>query len=434
MAAPLKTLLFASLTASAAAGKCMCTWTDKDGKTHTKNVMTLICKGNQGTCAGEVKDDAGGAGDSGLRGNKGGRPLSAAAQEAFDLALKAKEEKPIVEPAVPDSAQFENKLAAIKTACAGEAKDFVPGAMCAHDQCVVEAVTNLLRDNVDIMDCKFGDSVTEMCKAAPNAKHGPWKGCPNRWAAYSNEGQCAAKGLDAYDGILTAYGGFVGQTPDDVKLKFPGDDTAYHAKRTEIVDKAAKYQFNDITSKGCAVCATVAQGGFHAYKAAGLLGRIDLIEEEYSAGIGHIFLLYSTRDEKPSSAENACPRGWTQDVCYTQFIDNWYAGLTSEDEFAGYMDNMLHPDPTAACYTGNCAIPYSLRNDYPPEGEEAQTVSWHKQNRWAFRKPRSNDDPAVAEWPKAPVPEPTKEGWSTEWYAPAQAYYFAKPGAKSEWA
>ena len=419
--------LLAAMPAALMAANCDCTL--PSGKVKSMNPYT--CKDKKGTCAGGEAGEAAGGANPLLRANTA-NTANTASREALALALARKEKMPIKAPPVADNAKFEALLSQIKSKCAGEDKAFRVGEMCEHDQCVVREVATLLRDNVDIMDCKFGGedgSVSAMCKAAPNGKNTPWKACPTRWDAYSNEGACAAKGLDQYDGKLTAYAGFVGQTPDDVRLKFPGDAERYRAKKRDIMNLAAKYQFNDIVEKGCAVCATVAQGGFHAYKAAGLLGRIDVVEEDYGGSLGHIFLLYSTRNEKPSSADNACGRGWTKATCYTQFIDNWYGGLTTAEGWPAYLEGMLTPESVEPCEVGTCSIPYALRT----EGG-GYSLDFHRQNKWGFDKPRNNEDPAVHAWPKTKPEKPTREGWNVEWYPPAQNWYFQKDGEDDVWA
>ena len=69
---------------------------------------------------------------------------------------------------------------------------------------------------------------------------------PTRWAAYSNERECAKKGLDFYDKELTAYGGFVGQPPEDVKLRYPDVEDGSGVRRKE----ASNHLFDIATPTG----------------------------------------------------------------------------------------------------------------------------------------------------------------------------------------
>lgn len=386
-----------------------------------KQMNEFACADQKGTCAPPSGDESGGGLLRSNSGNGGSH-----VDDAQTLGRLRTKTRDVICPKVDPHPKYAKMLTAIKNKCAGEDKSFVEGAMCKHDQCVVKGVSDMFHDHVNIMDCHFSSSVTEMCKKSPNAQFSPWAKCPTRMAAYNNENQCAKPrpGLKSEDGVLVVYPGFMDQTPQSIKKKFDYDDEGRKKAKFfkhALINNAAHFYFNHIMEKGCAVCATIAQAGFHAYKEAGLLGRLDIVEEEYSKTVGHIFLLYSTRDKKPVDPNNACPKGFTKDRCYTQFIDNWYAGLKPSVKGNGqtydeYVAAMLNPPDSGF------SVPYYLRQSkYQP-----QAISYHKQNKWQFHKKRNDFNKAVATWPKDPVPAPTglPKGWYSYWDVPTQQYCY----------
>lgn len=125
--------------------------------------------------------------------------------------------------------------------------------------------------------------------------------------------------------------------------------------------EASRYIFSKIMRDGRAVCATIGQAGIYAYKKAGLLGRLDVVEEDYGDGAGHIFLMYSTRsavndvnkpcteiyerEGDPSARAPRDMRTGVKGLCHAQFIDNWYAGLEmglSIDDIVKNNDRAMH--------------------------------------------------------------------------------------------
>lgn len=355
----------------------------------------------------------------------------------------------------PEDGKLEADLATIKEQCdthpAKECAQVGPrGPMCPHDQCVIEKVSTLLFDFINIMDCKFSDSVEEMCKAAGVAPQSrKWDQCPSRWDAYwsgeptyqkkhrngtvtqpTNTEECTRYPLSRFDGITVASEDLAMLKPSDIRDRtarkrlteeeeqlygtIEGKIAALNERMIHMATKTVavlNYQ------NGYAVCQTIAVGGLYAYTQAGLTGRLDVVEEQYGgtgSTIGHVFLLYTTRADKPEDASSPCgpdPFKPSPPTCYAQYVDNWYGGLVkkSEDASPKYIKAMKQGNCSRFEDKGalqketgvqTCFWPYDRQKRYwqlkqPLEQRRpfrgGHKVSFHTQSGWYFSKPFQDD-------------------------------------------